>query len=97
MENPNTEVYTNAIDSLSFVTIYNFDENHPAGSKINDILLLLDYMGNTSKVEINRLTAVDHHFKFAEIPQNDSLQFEITGNITSEGRFTQKTDLVILD
>jgi hypothetical protein len=97
MENPNQIIETNSIDSLNFITIFDFDSNHPAGSNINDILLQLDYMGKTKEVEISSLSAFDHHFKFAMVPQNDSLQFEVTGIITEVGKFELQTVLVILD
>jgi len=97
MENPNQIIETNSIDSLNFTTIFDFDSKHPAGSNINDILLLLGYMGKTKEVEISSLSAFDHHFKFAVVPQNDSLQFEVTGRITQVGIFELQTALVILD
>jgi len=92
-----TEIYyTNTIDSLNFITLYDFDADHPAGSNINDILLFLG-MGKTHEVEISSLSDVTHFFKFSVIPQNDSLQFEITGRITGEYNFSEKTELVILN
>ncbi len=97
MENPNKIIYTNAIDSINVFTIYDFDEEHPAGSNVNDILLSLDSMGDTERVNIDELSAEYHSFKFSAIPQNDTLQFEITGRITNEPVFTVKTELVILD
>lgn len=97
MENPNQFIETNSIDSLNFSTIFDFDSNHPAGSNINDILLQLDYMGKTKEVEISSLSAFEHHFKFEAVPQNDSIQFEVTGRITGEGKFELQTDLVILE
>jgi hypothetical protein len=96
MKNPNEIYYTNTIDSLNFITLYDFDAQHPAGSNINDILLFLDYMGKTREVEISSLSDVTHYFKFSAVPQNDSLQFEITGRITGENNFSEKTELVIL-
>lgn len=97
MEDPNKIYYTNNIDSLNFITLYDFDADHLAGSNINDILLFLDGMGKTHEVEISSLSDVTHFFKFSAIPQNDSLQFEITGRITGENNFSEKTELVILD
>ena len=96
MENPNKIIYTNAIDSINVFTIYDFDEKHPAGSNVNDILLYLDSMGKTKEVDINKLSSIDHNFKFSAIPENDSLQFIVTGRITNEGEFNLKTELVIL-
>jgi len=96
MEDPTQIIYTNAIDSLNVFTIYDFNEEHPAGSNVNDILLLLDGMGDTKIVNINQISSIDHHFKFSEVPQNDSLQFEISGRITNEKNFTLKTKLIIL-
>ncbi|MCG6187665.1 hypothetical protein [Maribellus maritimus] len=87
MENPHQIVYTNSIDSINVFTIYEFNKEHPAGSKVNDILLFLDYMGETKELNINELSPESHHFKFSAVPTNDSLQFEITGRITNENDF----------
>jgi hypothetical protein len=95
--NPNQIIYTNAIDSINVFTIYDFDEAHPAGSNINDILLFLDTRGNTTDLNINELSSEYHSFKFSAIPQNDSLQFEISGRIINEKSFNLKTELVVLD
>lgn len=95
-DNPHEIIYTNVIESLNIITLYDFDTNHPAGSNVNDILLSLDSMGKTSKIDVNSLSSVFLDFKFASIPQNDSLQFQITGRITDEGDFIAKTELVIL-
>jgi hypothetical protein len=97
MEDPNEIYYTNTIDLLNFITLYDFDADHPAGSNINDILLFLDGMGKTREVEIGSLSDVSHFFKFSAIPQNDSMQFEISGRITGEHKFSEKTELVILN
>jgi hypothetical protein len=97
MENPNKIYYTNTIDSLNIITLYDFDADHLAGSNVNDILLFLDGMGKIHKVEIKSLSDVSHFFKFSTFPQNDSLQFEITGRITEEGKFIKRTELVILN
>jgi hypothetical protein len=96
MENPNEIVYTNTIDSLNVFTLYNFDAEHPANSSVNDILLSLDYMGNTHQVDINDLSDIDILLKFSGIPQNDTLQFCITGRISGKGSFSEKTQFVIL-
>lgn len=95
--NPNETIYLNAIDSLNVFTIYDFDENHPAGSNINDILFYLDGMGQTSELNINDLFSISHSLKFSTIPKNDSLKFKVTGRITEEGVFSKETDLVVLE
>lgn len=97
MKNPNEIYYTNTIDSLNFITLYDFDADHPAGSNINDILLFLDGMGKTREVDISSLSDIAHFLKFSVVPQSDSLQFEITGRITGEHNFSEKTELVILN
>lgn len=96
MENPNEIVYINTIDSLNVVTLYNFNEEHPANSSVNDILRSLDHMGKTLQVDINDLSVIEIYLKFSEIPQNDTLQFRITGRITCKGSFSEKTQLIIL-
>ncbi len=97
MEDPHQVVYTNSIDSINVYTIYDFDEEHPAGSNVNDILLFLNTMGETKELNINQLSAESHHFKFSAVPTNDSLQFEITGRITNEKNFKLNTKLIIID
>ena len=94
---PNQVYYTNTIDSLSVRTIYDFDNNHPAGSNIDDILLYLDHFGETFERNINEESSIVHNFKFSVVPQNDSLQFEISGRITNKGNFTKTTELIILE
>ena len=97
MENPNEIVYTNTIDSLNVVTLYDFDAAHPAKSSVNDILLSLDHMGKTHQVDINDLSVIEIYLKFSGTPINDTLQFRITGRITGDGSFSEKTQLVILN
>jgi hypothetical protein len=97
MENPHEIVYTNAIDSINVITIYDFDEEHPGGSNVNDILLFLNGMGETKELNINKLSTEYHHFKFSKVPKNDSLQFEISGRIIDEGNFKLKTKLEIVN
>lgn len=97
MQDPTRIISTNAIDSINVFTIYDFDEQHLAGSNVNDILLFLDPMGGTKRLNINELSSDSHVFKFSAIPQNDSLQFEISGRITNEKNFNQKTKLIILN
>jgi hypothetical protein len=94
--NPNTISYTNAIDSLNIFTLYDFDANHPAGSNINDILLHLDDMGETTEIEIRNLSTTMLFLKFSTLPNNDSLQFKITGRITDNGTFISQTELVVI-
>jgi len=77
-------------------TILDFDEDHPAGSNVNDILLFLDSVDDTKKFNVSKLSEIYHHLKFSAIPQNDSLQFEIIGRITDKGEFKDTTELVIL-
>lgn len=94
---PNQVYYTNAIDSINVFTLYDFDENHPAGSNINDILLYLDDFGNTYESDINQTSSIIHNFKFSVEPQNDSLQFKISGRITGKGDFIKTTNLIVLE
>jgi len=94
--NPNTRTYTNAIDSINIFTLYDFDNNHPAGSKINDILLHLNTLGETAEIEINNLSTTMLFLKFTTVPNNDSLQFRITGRITDVRKFIADTELVVL-
>lgn len=95
--NPNQRVYTNTIESLNIITLYNFDAKHPAGSNVNDILLSQNPLGGYSALGINKLSSTMHFLRFSAVPQNDSLQFKITGLLTNEGGFTAKTELVILE
>lgn len=94
--NPHRTEYTNAFDSLNFFTLYDFDADHPAGSNINDILLHLNPMGVTTPIDLSNLSATSLFLKFSAIPDNDSLQFKITGRITDIGKFTAYTELVVL-
>jgi hypothetical protein len=96
MSDPNEIIFTNSIEALNVTTLYNFDENHLAGSNVNDILLFLNSMGDTSVGDINNLSSVSHLLKFSIAPENDTLQFEVSGQITNEGEFNLKTALVIL-
>jgi len=100
MSNPNEHYFTNTIDSLNVYTVYDFDSDHPAGSNVNDIFLYLDGIwGNTytSEININETSSTMHMYKFSTVPQNDSIQFEITGRITNKGNFSKRTELVIFD
>ncbi len=95
--NQNSTKYpTNTIDSLNVFTICDFDANHTAGSNINDILLHLNAIGETSVIDINKLSSSMHYLKFSSVPDNDSLQFRITGRITEIGPFISTTELVVL-
>jgi len=96
LSSPNSSSYTNAIDSLNIFTLYDFDADHPAGSKINDILLHLNTMGETAVLDISVLSTTMLFLKFQTIPTNDSLQFKITGRITDVGTFIANTELVVL-
>ena len=89
-------IYTNAIDSIHVFTLCDFDQEHPAGSSVNDILLVLDGIGGTQKLTVNELSGEAHYFKLSTVPQNDSLQFEISGRIRDVGNFRLKTDLAII-
>jgi len=97
MEDPNRIIFTNTIDSLNIITLYKFDKDHLAGSNINDILLVLDIMGDTQKKNINTLSSVSHDFKFSAIPEHDTLQFEISGRISDGDTFNLKTELIIIE
>ncbi|MCX7548705.1 hypothetical protein OS188_12150 [Xanthomarina sp. F1114] len=94
---PNQTYYTNAIDSLNVVTVYDFDTDYPAGSVINNLLDRVDHYGETSSINIQETESVSHLYKFSKAPENDSLQFKITGRITDQGSFEKYTELVILD
>ena len=94
-DDPNTVIYTNTIEDVKVITLFDFDTNHPAGSKVHDILLHLNSMGETHEMNINSLSSTMFLFKFSTVPQNDSVQFEITGIITNEGEFKARTNLVI--
>lgn len=93
----NDQMYTNTIDSLNVRTLFDFDDNHLAGSNVNDILFFLDNLGETFEVPVNSTSSIISNFKFSVVPQNDSLQFEVTGRITDKGPFIERTELVILE
>ncbi|MDN3593740.1 hypothetical protein [Zunongwangia endophytica] len=95
---PNEYVQTNQIDSVNIFTVYDFNENYPAGSNVNEMLLFLDHMGETSPIEdLNEQKFISLSLKFSEIPSYDTLQFRVTGRISDEGIFEENTKLVILD
>jgi hypothetical protein len=96
-DDPNLVFYTNTIDSLNIITVYDFDDNHLAGSQVNDLLLNLNSFGNTSSINVQEVESISHIFKFSKASENDSLQFKITGRITSEGVFEKTTDMIIFD
>lgn len=95
--NPDEIIFLNSIESINVFTLYDFDSDHPAGSNVNDILLYLDDLGETFVLNINDLSSISHHFKFSVAPEKDTLQFEITGIITDEKDFIERTKLVILE
>ncbi|WP_348719371.1 hypothetical protein [Tenacibaculum dicentrarchi] len=90
-------IYTNQIDSLNIITIYDFNDNYPAGSNVNELLLGQDGLGGTYSTEINNNSSISHTYKFSAVPENDSLQFAISGRITNKDNFTNLTDLIIID
>lgn len=97
-QNPHEIFYTNSIESINIYTIYNFDDEHPANSKINDILLHLNTMGETTKVDnISDFKFIDIHFKFSEIPKFDTMQFLVTGHLTDKEDLQITTELTILE
>lgn len=95
-DDPNEIYYTNTIDSINIYTVYDYDLNHPAGSNINDILLYLDGMGETSAIDVNQVSSISNYFKFSAAPQHDSLQFKISGRITEKENFVKTTALIVL-
>ena len=94
---PTDIIYTNTIHSLNVITIYDFNDNYPAGSNVNDLLLGQDGLGGTYTTIINNNSSVYHSYKFSVVPENDSLQFEISGRITDKDHFKILTDLIIFD
>jgi hypothetical protein len=90
-------IYTNYIDSLNVITIYDFNDNFLAGSNVNELLLGQDGLGATFSTEVNNNSSVSHTYKFSAVPENDSLQFIISGRITNKGNFIKLTDLIIID
>jgi len=90
--------YVNSIDSLTIFTVYNFDDSHPAFSKVNDILRPINTMGEMLNIDdIGTLSFVDQHLKFIHSPIYDTLQFEITGRITGGECFKILTNRLILN
>ena len=94
---PTEIIYTNHIDSLNVITVYDFNNDYLAGSNVNDLLLGQDGLGGTYPTEINNNSSVSHTYKFSVVPENDSLQFLISGRITNKGDFSNLTDLIIID
>ena len=90
-------IYKNEIDSLNIITIYDFNENYPAGSNVNDLLLGQDQVGGTFPTDVGSNSSVSHSYKFSITPENDTIQFEISGRVTEKGAFTNLTDLLIFD
>ena len=97
-EAPHRIEFLNSIDSVNIYTLYPFDDNHPALSKINDLLRPLNIYGNVLDIEdISILNAIEMDFKFIQSPTFDTLQFEITGRIVGGDRFTIQTNRLILE
>lgn len=97
-EDPNEIEYVNSIDSLNIFTIYNFDDSHPALSKVNDILRPINTLGEILNIDdISTLSFIDQHLKFIHSPIHDTLQFEITGRIIGGERFKILTNKLILN
>ncbi|WP_369049535.1 hypothetical protein [Tenacibaculum sp. UWU-22] len=94
---PTEIIYTNSIDSLNIITIYDFNNDYLAGSNVNNLLLGQDGLGGTYPTEINNNSSVSHTYKFSVVPENDSLQFLISGRIINKGNFSILTDLIIID
>jgi hypothetical protein len=97
-EDPNEIEYVNSIDSLNIFTKYKFDDNHPALSKVNDILRPININGEILLIgDIGTLNFTDQHLKFIQSPIYDTLQFEITGRIVGAGSFKVLTNLLVLN
>lgn len=97
-ENQNETEYVNSIDSLNIYTKYKFDDNHPALSKVNDILRPINTNGEILNIDdISTLSFTDQHLKFIQSPIYDTLQFEITGRIVGAKSFKVLTNTLILN
>ncbi len=97
-EDINKIEYVNSIDSINVFTMYKFDDNFPALSKINDILKPINIYGEILNIEdISALNFVDQHLKFIQSPNYDTLQFKITGRIIGGNSFQILTNMIILD
>ena len=90
-------IYTNAIDSINVITIFDFNENYLAGSNVNNLLLGQDGTGGTFPTDVGNNSSISHIYKFSNTPENDSIQFQISGRVIEKGVFTQLTDLIIFD
>ncbi|AZQ43946.1 hypothetical protein [Nonlabens ponticola] len=88
---------TNLIDSVQVFTIYDFDQNHPAGTSVNDILQKFGNPENVAGLQIIDLEDDFYRFKFLSQPQNDSIQFLIRCRITERGRTETNTQLIITE
>lgn len=96
-KDPNEIEYVNSIDSLNIYTKYKFDDNHPALSKVNDILRPININGEILNIDsISALSFTDQHLKFIQSPIYDTLQFEITGRIVGGKSFKVLTNMLIL-
>lgn len=92
--------YVNYMESINFYTVYDFNMDHPSGSNINDILIVQLPDGDDQYLEKpynTSLVTKGSNFRLAAVPQNDSLQFRVTGRITDEGPFEENTPLIILN
>ncbi len=96
-QDPHEIKYINGIDSINIFTIYNFDSDHLASSKVNDILRPINTMGELLDIEnITTLNFTMQHLKFIKSPTFDTLQFEITGRIIGSSNFSILTNKIIL-
>ena len=96
-EDPTDVYYVNSIDSVIVFTVFDYDNQHLAGTSVNDILKPMDIHGKTTNnVEISELFFVNQYFKFSSAPTFDSMQFIITGNISGKQKFQVQTDLIVL-
>jgi hypothetical protein len=90
--------YTNSIESINFFTVFDFDNNHPASTNINNILQPgYNYGAILDVFDVNSMNFTDLHFKFVQPPTYDTLQFEITGRLVGGKDFKILTDMIILE
>ncbi len=95
---PSTEfVFTNHIEAINVVTLYDFNDKYPAMSNVNAILDPLDIMGNTHSVEdLSKLQFTEMHLKFNQPATSDTIQFEISGRIAGGEAFKIATNKLIV-
>lgn len=89
-------IYENSFDSVNVYTVYPFDNEHPAGSKVNNILQHLGNMGETASFDLEATNMTEITLKFTKLPLFDTLRFEITGRIVGGERFRIETEKVTL-